>query len=89
MTVQVNADVLLTIEQFMHHLGRAACDWNFREFCLAVWGATYTEGDSMYLYAQEKFHKLQDVGHFMTNNDSALLRKIIYSHLAEEARKDQ
>jgi len=80
------ANLTFTIDQFMHHIGRAGADWNFNQFCLAVWGQTFTEGDSMYLYAVEKFHKVQEVAHFMNNNDPNLLRRIVYSHLAEEVR---
>jgi hypothetical protein len=85
------ADVLLTCEQFRYHLGRAGADWNFDAFCRAQgWTTTSLhDGDSMYLYAIEKFHKFQDVAHFLNNNGSYLLSRIILTHMAEVARRDQ
>jgi len=83
-------DLLLTIGQFRHHLGRAGADWNFSDFCEAQgWGTTLKEGDEMYLYALEKFHKFQDVALFLNNNGDKLIGRIILGHMAEEARRDQ
>ena len=84
-------DLLMTVGQFRYHLGRAGADWNFDEFCRAQgWTTTSLhDGDSMYLYALEKFHKFQDVAHFLNNNGTELLSRIIVSHLAEEAKRDQ
>jgi len=85
--IDANTTVPLTVEQFQHHIGRAGADWNFSEFCLAVWGQEWPREHSMYLYAQEKFHKVQDIAHFMCNNHHSLLTKVIFAHLAEEARR--
>jgi hypothetical protein len=87
----INTDLLLTIEQFSHHLGRAGAAWNFDQFCRAQgWTTTSLhDGESMYRYAVEKFHKFQDVAHFLNNNDPILLQRIVLAHLAEQAQARQ
>jgi len=86
-----NAELLLTLGQWQYHLGRAGSDWNFDRFCREQgWTKTSLHPeDSMFTYALEKFHKVQDFAHFLNNNGSELLLRMVLGHMAEEARRRQ